>query len=82
MLAIGAAALVGLATGNIYTLLTAVAPEQAVGMWMGIVNFAGNISGVAAPLVTGVLIQRTGSYYPGFVVAVIVLNCSACRRIG
>lgn len=74
VLAIGAAALVGLGTGNIYVLLTAVAPEQAVGTWMGIVNFAGNLSGVAAPLITGFLIQRTGSYYPGFVVAVIVLN--------
>ncbi|HUB32175.1 MAG TPA: MFS transporter [Bryobacteraceae bacterium] len=74
VLAIGAAALVGLATGNIYVLLTAVAPENAVGMWMGIVNFAGNLAGVAAPLATGFLIQRTGSYYPGFVVAVIVLN--------
>jgi MFS transporter, ACS family, D-galactonate transporter len=74
VLAIGAAALVGLGTGNIYVLLTAVAPEQAVGMWMGIVNFAGNLSGVAAPLITGFLIQRTGSYYPGFVVAVVVLN--------
>jgi len=42
-------------------------------MWMGFLNFAGNISGVVAPIVTGLLIQKTGSYYPGFVVAVVVL---------
>lgn len=73
VLAIGAAALVGLATGNLYALLVSVAPEDASGSWMGIMNFAGNIPGVLAPIVTGVLIERTGSYYPGFVVAVVVL---------
>jgi Atg22-like efflux protein len=28
---------------------------------------------VLAPIVTGILIERTGSYYPGFVVAVVLL---------
>jgi ACS family D-galactonate transporter-like MFS transporter len=73
VLMIGSASLVGLATGNLYTLTAHVAPEGAVGMWLGILNFAGNISGVVAPIVTGVLIERTGSYFPGFVVAVVVL---------
>jgi MFS family permease len=73
VLAISAAALVGLATGNLYSLLASVAPEGSVGTCMGLMNFAGNIPGVAAPLVTGILIERTGSYYPGFVVAVVVL---------
>jgi MFS family permease len=73
VLALSGAALVGLATGNLYVLLAGVAPEGAVGTWTGMLNFAGNIPGVAAPLVTGLLIERTGSYYPGFVVAVIVL---------
>jgi MFS family permease len=73
VLALSGAALVGLATGNLYSLLAGVAPEGSVGTWMGMMNFAGNIPGVAAPLLTGILIERTGSYYPGFVVAVIVL---------
>jgi len=74
ILSIGAASLVGLATGNLYALLAGVAPASAVGMWMGFLNSAGNLSGVVAPVVTGLLIERTGSYYPGFVVAVVVLN--------
>jgi MFS family permease len=74
VLMIGAASLVGLATGNLYALLASVAPEGAVGTWMGILNFAGNISGIVAPIVTGLLIARTGSHYPGFVVAVVVLH--------
>ncbi|HYW46093.1 MAG TPA: MFS transporter [Bryobacteraceae bacterium] len=73
VLMIGSASLVGLATGNLYTLLAHIATEGAVGTWMGILNFAGNLSGVVAPIVTGMLIARTGSHYPGFVVAVVVL---------
>jgi len=73
VLLLGGAALVGLATGNILALLQLAAPEDEVGLWSGVQNFAGNLSGIAAPLATGLLIARTGSHYPGFVVAVIVL---------
>jgi len=73
VLLLGGAALVGLATGNILALLQQVAPEDEVGLWSGMQNFSGNLSGIVAPLATGLLIARTGSHYPGFVVAVIVL---------
>lgn len=73
VLLIGGASLVGLATGNILALLQSVAPPNEVGLWTGILNFAGNLSGIVAPVVTGLLIARTGSYYPGFLVAVAVL---------
>jgi nitrate/nitrite transporter NarK len=73
VLMIGAASLVGLATGNLYALTASLAREGAVGVWLGCLNFAGNIPGVAAPIVTGVLIERTGSYFPAFVVAVAIL---------
>ncbi len=76
VLALGAAALVGLSTGNLYVMLASVAPEEAVATWMGVMNFSGNIPGVIAPIVTGLLIQRTHSYFPGFVVAVAVLICA------
>lgn len=73
VLLLGGAALVGLATGNILALLQMAAPEAEIGLWAGMQNFAGNLSGIVAPLVTGLLIARTGSHFPGFVVAVIVL---------
>jgi len=74
VLMIAAASLVGLATGNLYSLTANVAPEESIGVWIGFLNFAGNLSGAAAPLVTGILLQRTGSYFPGFLVAVIILH--------
>jgi ACS family D-galactonate transporter-like MFS transporter len=67
------ASLVGLATGNLLVILQSCAPPDEVGMWTGIENFTGNIGGILAPLVTGFLIERTGSYFPGFALAALVL---------
>jgi nitrate/nitrite transporter NarK len=44
-----------------------------MGVWTGIENFVGNVGGILAPLVTGFLIYHTGSYFPGFALAAIVL---------
>jgi ACS family D-galactonate transporter-like MFS transporter len=67
------ASLVGLATGNLIVILQCCAPPEEVGVWTGMENFAGNIGGVLAPLLTGLLITRTGSYAPAFALAAIVL---------
>jgi MFS transporter, ACS family, D-galactonate transporter len=75
VLMIGGASLVGLSTGNLLALMQRSAPAGRVGFWSSVQNFAANISGIAAPLATGFLIAKTGSYYPGFVVAVVVLLC-------
>jgi predicted MFS family arabinose efflux permease len=67
------ASLVGLASGNLFAILQSCAPPQEVGVWTGFENFAGNVGGVIAPSATGLLIARTGSYSPGFVLAALVL---------
>jgi ACS family D-galactonate transporter-like MFS transporter len=67
------ASLVGLATGNLLVILQCCCPPEDVGLWTGFENFAGNLGGVLAPLITGVLISRTGSYAPGFMLATVVL---------
>ncbi len=70
---LGCASLVGLSTGNLYALVQRVSAGGNVGFSIGVFNLAGNLSGVVAPLVTGEIIAKTGSYFPAFVVAVIVL---------
>jgi MFS family permease len=65
--------LVGLATGNLLVILQCCAPPREVGAWTGVENFVGNIAGILAPIVTGLLIERTGSYFPGFALAAFVL---------
>jgi MFS transporter, ACS family, D-galactonate transporter len=72
VLVIGAS-FVGLATGNLIVILQCCAPPEKVGLWTGIENFFGNIAGVLAPVITGILISRTGSYSPGFELAAFVL---------
>lgn len=70
---LGAAALVGLSTGNLYALVQKVSPAGKVGFSVGLFNLSGNVPGIIAPLVTGLIVEGTGSYYPAFVVAVTVL---------
>ena len=70
---IAGAALVGLATGNVFAVLQSCAPPEDVGAWTGFENFAGNVGGIIAPAATGLLIARTGSYLPGFALAALVL---------
>ncbi|HEV2493873.1 MAG TPA: MFS transporter [Terriglobia bacterium] len=67
------ASLVGLATGNLIVILQCCAPVDRVGIWTGAENFAGNIAGILAPLATGFLISRTGSYTPGFALGPMLL---------
>ncbi|HUY14008.1 MAG TPA: MFS transporter [Terriglobia bacterium] len=67
------ASLVGLSTGNLIVILQCCAPPDQVGLWTGFENLFGNLAGTLAPLVTGVLIAHTGSYSPGFDLAVLVL---------
>jgi len=65
--------LVGLSSPNILVVFQTCAPHDEVGTWMGFGNFIGNIGGVLSPLLTGILISRTGSYTPGFALAPIIL---------
>jgi nitrate/nitrite transporter NarK len=65
--------LVGLATGNLLVILQSCAPPEKVGLWTGVYNFVGNIAGILSPLITGVLIARTGSYAPAFMLAAALI---------
>ena len=69
---LGGASLVGISTPNIYALVQRVTRGGEVGFSIGVMNLAGNISGVVAPIVTGIIVERSG-YFPAFVAAVAVL---------
>lgn len=63
--------------GVVWTLATDVAPEKLVGSLGAIQNFAGYLGGTIAPIITGVIISKTGSYNLVFVVASMMLIMSA-----
>jgi MFS transporter, ACS family, D-galactonate transporter len=49
----------------------------AAGRWTGMQNFSGNLAGPTAPLVTGILLDRTGGYFWGFVVTAVITTIGA-----
>jgi MFS transporter, ACS family, D-galactonate transporter len=67
------AGLVGLSTANQLVIVQSCAPHDEVGVWTGFLNFAGNIGGVTAPLITGFLIAWTGSFVSAFVLGPALL---------
>ena len=49
-----------------------VAGPSATGRWVGLQNAAGNVAGLIAPLITGVLVDLTGGFGFAFALAAIV----------
>lgn len=68
-----ASSLTGLAVANMMVIQQACAPPEEVGRWAGVMNFCGNLSGVVAPFVTGVLVSQTGSYLVPFALGALVM---------
>ena len=73
------AALFGTQTPNIFAISQTLGGPRAAGQWMGVQNFVGNIAGVVAPAVTGLVVDYTGGFYWAFVIAaaVTLLGCLA-----
>lgn len=67
----------GLATPNVWAAVQTLAGPEAIGRWSGIQNTVGSISGIIAPALTGVLVDRTGSFLLPFLVASAVAAIGA-----
>jgi ACS family D-galactonate transporter-like MFS transporter len=52
----------GLATANYWALTQTLTPRSASARVAGIQNTAANIAGIAAPWITGLLVQKTGNF--------------------
>ena len=50
-----------------------IAPKGTVGLVGSIMNFVNNLMSIVAPIVTGFVVQRTGSFESAFVIAGVVL---------
>lgn len=56
----------GVYTANVWAVTQTLAGAGAAGRWSGIQNAVGNLGGVASPLITGVVVDRTGSFFLAF----------------
>ncbi len=62
----------GVATPAIFATAQTLAGPAAAGRWMGVQNLVGNLAGIIAPVITGIAVDRTGSFSAGFVIAAVV----------
>jgi MFS family permease len=59
-------------SSNIWAISQTLAGPKAAGRWVGFQNFIGNLAGVAAPAITGFVLQRTGHFYWAFLIVAAV----------
>jgi ACS family D-galactonate transporter-like MFS transporter len=63
----------GLLTSNVWAITQTLAGPEAAGKWTGWQNFIGNLGGVAAPWVTGRIVDATGSFFLAFLAVAIAM---------
>ncbi|MRW84172.1 MFS transporter [Pseudoduganella sp. FT26W] len=66
-----------MASGGAWSLVSVVAPRQAVASLGGIQNFGGFLAGSAAPIVTGLVVDHTHSFVYALIASAAVALCSA-----
>lgn len=71
----------GLFSSNLWAITQTLAGPAAAGKWTGIQNAIGNIAGVAAPLVTGLIVEATGQFFYAFVAVSVVLAVGAASYL-
>jgi MFS family permease len=62
----------GLGGFNLYSIGQTLAGPSATAKWIGIQNCIGNISGIVAPIMTGVIVDATGTYASAFLLAALM----------
>ncbi|WP_051670147.1 MFS transporter [Bryobacter aggregatus] len=67
----------GMFTANCWAITQTLCSTASVGAWTGCQNCVGNMGGVVAPIVTGFLVQQTGTYAAAFLAASAMLFFSA-----
>jgi MFS family permease len=71
----------GCFASNHWAITQTLAGPLAAGKWTGVQNGVGNLAGVAAPWVTGWVVQQTGKFYLAFLVAAAVVLTGSCSYL-
>jgi predicted MFS family arabinose efflux permease len=67
----------GTYTSNHWVITQTLAGPAMAGRWTSLQNGIGNFSGVVASWVTGIVLQRTGSFHPAFLLAALIALAGA-----
>ncbi len=71
----------GVLASNHWAITQTLAGVGAAGTWTGMQNTIGNLSGIVAPIVTGVIVKLTGSYVLAFVSPAVLAIAGACSYV-
>ena len=67
----------GLQSPSLGAITQTLAGPRAAGQWMGMQNLVANMAGVLAPLVTGIVVDRTNEFFWAFAIAALVTLAGA-----
>lgn len=67
----------GLQAPMLFVIAQTLAGPRAAGQWMGLQNLSGNLAGILAPVITGYIVDKTGSFYWAFALSAVVSLLSA-----
>jgi len=59
----------GIISPMIFTIGQTLSGPAAGGRWMGVQNLVANLAGISAPIVTGIIVDKTGSFQDAFLIA-------------
>lgn len=67
----------GLVSTNLFAVAQVFAGPRAAGSWMGLQNSVGNLSGIIGPILTGLIVDRLGSYDLAFYITAAIVAFGA-----
>jgi MFS family permease len=73
----GAAVGCGAASSGVYAIPQTLAGPRLAGRWVGMQNCVANIAGIVAPILTGILVQRTGHFSTALLFAAAIAAVGA-----
>ncbi len=76
-----ACAAYGTFSSSHWAITQTLAGPEAAGKWSGLQNFVANLSGVIAPALTGIVVDRTGQFQWAFAAAAIVVLIGAAAYV-
>jgi MFS family permease len=71
----------GVFSSNLWAVTQTLAGPAAAGKWTGIQNCFGNMAGIVAPYLTGIVVARTGHFSMAFAAVAIVQAIGACGYV-
>ena len=71
----------GIFASNLWAISQTLAGEAAAGKWAGLQNCLGGLTGIAAPIITGIIVQHTGSYNLAFTFAACLAAIGAASYL-